>query len=91
VCTFRGNDTVKLIDDEKVKAKYMRLYRIIGPLMIVLPAVAAIFFITKDSESTIFFVETAAIWAFALFWLTKVRELKHHNVLPELRMLEQSD
>jgi len=91
VCTFRGKDTVKLIDDDNVKVKYLRLYRVIGPFMIVLPAVAAIFFILKDSDSTIFFVETVAIWAFALFWVTKVRELKHHNVLPELRMIEQSD
>jgi len=88
VCTYRGKDTVKLIDDAQVKRKYLRLYRFIGPLMIVLPVIAAIFFAITDSDSIIFFVETAAIWAFALFWLTKVMELKHHNVLPELRMLE---
>lgn len=90
VCTFRGKDTVKLIDDERVKNRYLNLYRFIGPLMIVLPAIAAIYFVNINSESTVFYVETAAIWAFALFWLTKVRELKHHNVLPELQMLEKS-
>lgn len=90
VCTFRGKDTVKLIDDEKIRKKYTRLYQIIGPLMIVLPAVSALFFLLADSESILFYVETAAIWAFALFWITKVRELKHHNVLPELQVLEKS-
>lgn len=88
VSTFRGKDTVNLIDDEKIRNKYLYLYRIIGPLMIVLPAIAVIYFVIKDSDSIIFFVESAAIWAFALFWLTKVRELKHHSVLPELQMLE---
>jgi len=88
VSTFRGSDTVELIDDEKIRKKYLNLYRVIGPMMIVLPALAAIFFLATDNESIIFFVETAAIWAFALFWLTKVRELKHHSVLPELQMLE---
>jgi len=88
VSTFRSKDTVELIVDEKVKNKYMKLYRYIGPLMITLPAIAAIYFVITDSDSIIFYVETAAIWAFALFWLFKVRELKHHNVLPEIRMLE---
>jgi len=89
VCTFRGKDTVALIDDERIRNKYLKLYRIIGPLMIVLPVLAALVFVIKDSDSTIFFVETAAIWSFALFWITKVRELNHHNVLPELHMLEK--
>jgi len=90
VSTFRGKDTVELIDDEQVKSKYLKLYRLIGPLMIVLPILAAVYFFTMGSESTVFYVETAAIWAFALFWLTKVRELKHHNVQPELQMLEKT-
>jgi len=88
VSTFRGNDTVELIEDDQIRKQYLRLYRCIGPLMIILPIVAAIFFVVKGSDSTIFFVETAAIFAFALFWLTKVKELKHHRILPELRMLE---
>lgn len=90
VCTFRGKDTVELIKDEKVRKKYIRLYRIIGPLMIVLPVLSAIDSLIRDSGSLVFFVETAAIWAFAIFWITKVRELRHHDVLPELQMLEKS-
>jgi len=89
VSTFRGKDTVELIEDENTKKRYLRLYQCIGPLMITMPLIAAVFFIIKGSDSTIFFVETAAIWAFALFWITKVAELKHHNILPELQMLEK--
>jgi len=89
VCSSRGKDTVELIEDEKVRKKYLKLYRFIGPMMIVLPAVSALYFCFKNSASTIFYVETVAIWVFAVFWLTKVMELKHHKILPELHALDK--
>lgn len=91
VCRFRGKDTVELIEDEQVRKKYFMLYRIIGPLIITLPTIAIVYsLLTKQTGVIVFCVEFAAIWAFALFWLVKVFELRHHRVLPELHVLKEN-
>lgn len=88
VCIFCGKYTVSLIKDENIRSRYINLYRVIGALMVILPVLAVVFTFNSAREYWIFIFEFAAIWVFAIFWLTKVKELKYHSLLLERKVLE---
>ena len=78
VCIFRSGDTLKLIEDLKARASYVRSYRVIGFVMWVFPLVVTVlqFFKVRPFGSyTVFFIEVAGIWTFAAYWLLKSREI----------------
>ena len=87
VCIYRGKDTVELIRDNKIRDKYFSIYRIIGFFMVALPllSVAIAFFVARGYWLFIF--EFAAIWVFAIFWLAKVKELEHHPIALERKII----
>jgi hypothetical protein len=94
VAIFRASETLALITDEDRKRAYQRIYGILGTAMLALPAIAAVlvsaFQIDLEEGSTktvVFFVESAAIYAFGLFWLVKSHEIhgtqKQQQARPE--------
>ncbi len=75
VCIFRAGDTLPLIKDETVRQRYFRTYRALGVAMLVLPLTAwALLTNVPDYTSVTFFVELAAIYVFAIYWVVKSRE-----------------
>jgi len=77
VCIWRSKDTLHLISDEKLRQGYARIYKILGILMLVLPAMiwAWLYFLPLK-KSVIFFIEAGSIYTFATYWLIKSNEAK---------------
>ena len=88
VCISCGKYTVALIEDEKTRRKYLNIYRVIGVLMVTLPILAVVFTFRSAGDYWIFIFEFAAIWVFALFWVTKVKELDHQRIPMEQLVVE---
>jgi len=94
VAVFRATDTLTLVKNPKRVKGYKATYRLLGGLMLALPAAAAILVSVfeygrpNDDSKVVFFIEFAAIWAFGLFWLVKSREIsrtqKEQEESPEL-------
>ena len=85
VSVFRAGDTLSLIDDPNRRARYHRLYMLLGMAMIVSPLAAVVFneFFAQSgtSSSKVFFVEAFGVWAFAAYWIVKSRELRESSVV----------
>lgn len=77
-----ADDTLHLIADQKVRQRYPQRYRALGRLMVLLPIMAFALSLVTNDRHAVFFAETAAIWAFALYWWTKSVEL--HGVRERL-------
>jgi hypothetical protein len=78
VCIFRSGDTLELIEDANVRDSYKRWYRVIGLVMWVFPLVVAVLEFLElhpFGTRTVFFIEVAGIWTFAVYWLLKSREI----------------
>jgi hypothetical protein len=83
VCLCRASDTLSLVRDTR-KAKRLRaIYRVLGIAMVVSPAVAFALTVAlrpgEGGRSLVFFVEAFAVWTFAVYWLTKSREMSETN------------
>jgi len=83
VVFFRARDTLQFLPpDEKtgedsLASTYRRRYQIIGVTMAISPIAAYVLNLLVGLETTfVFFLESAAIWAFAWFWYTKSKEMK---------------
>ncbi|GGY78594.1 hypothetical protein GCM10011613_24120 [Cellvibrio zantedeschiae] len=77
VCIWRANDTLHLIVDEKVRKSYARIYKLLGILMLVLPALVwAWLYYLPLKKSLIFFIEMGSVYTFATYWVLKSREAK---------------
>ena len=87
VCVFCGNETIALIENKKTRERYEKIYKGLGLLMVVFPILAVLFSFVAARDYLIFIVEFVAIWIFALFWLTKVMELRHHKLSPEQKII----
>jgi hypothetical protein len=76
VCLRCAPETLELSDDNKFKATFSRLYRIIGWSLIASPvlAVLASFFLNQFDKKQ-FFIETLGLLTFAAYWLVKSREM----------------
>ncbi|MFT7652077.1 MAG: hypothetical protein ACI9UU_001184, partial [Candidatus Azotimanducaceae bacterium] len=72
VCLTTADRTLFLIDDEASQRQYARTYKVLGILMILVPAGLILF--TQYSNKA-FFAETAGAWIFAYYWYLKTREL----------------
>ena len=77
VCIFCASATLSLVRESKRAARYRRLYKMLGWVMVISPVAAVIWseFVGLGS-STVFFVETFAVYAFAAYWLVKTIEIR---------------
>lgn len=77
VVWFRAADTLTLIRDTASQARYRRMYKIIGLVMLASPVTAFVWIsVLRKPSSFTFFMEAAGIWAFSLYWWVKSSELK---------------
>ena len=77
VCLFRSKDTLEILK-EPHRGRFKLGYRILGTLMIVLPAaVLAAHLLSPPGRSRfpVLLIEIAGIYVFATFWLVKSREI----------------
>jgi hypothetical protein len=79
VCLFRASDTLSLIRDARRARRLRAVYRALGVLMVVSPAIAAalsaILRSGANESSALFLVEAFAVLTFAAYWITKSREM----------------
>ena len=61
--------------DKGNKTLFKLIYRTLAVLMLALPLAAYGLVQFFDGKSTLYFVELAAIWTFAIYWLVRSREL----------------
>lgn len=74
VAIFLGDDTVQLLPTKRTRRLYKGVYVGLGIAMIGMPAAALL--LTHRSPSSLFWVETAALWVFALYWTVKTLECR---------------
>ncbi len=80
VCIFCASATLSLIKDENKRKRYHRLYRFLGSAMVATPILAAILSeLLQHRNSYIFFAEAAGVYAFAIYWWVKTREINETN------------
>ncbi|HQX53979.1 MAG TPA: hypothetical protein PLR25_28960 [Planctomycetaceae bacterium] len=80
VCIFCASDTLSLIEKGQRK-RYRLMYLTCGVLMVVLPLSAACLkFFAPLRDWTIFFVELAGIYVFAVYWLIKSYEISQTDL-----------
>jgi hypothetical protein len=71
-----ARDTLYPIQDERLRARYRRRYRLIGLVMLFSPVVALFFSgMVGGLHRYVYAFETVGIWSFAYYWWTKSREL----------------
>ena len=78
VCLFCSRDTLALLRDDARRARFKRLYAVLGTLMVVLPLAVVGYhgLFPREGENYVtFFVEVAAIYVFATFWVVKSKEI----------------
>ena len=76
VCVRCSRETLPLLNDEAMQARYRRIYRLLAALMLGSPLIAfAVNAVLRQYASRVFYVEAVGIVAFAAYWLTKSREL----------------
>jgi hypothetical protein len=75
VVWFCSSDTLPLLSPA-ARRHYRQLYGSVGGVMLLSPLTAYIVNAVNGSESYVFFIEVAGIWAFAAYWLIKGSELK---------------
>jgi hypothetical protein len=73
VSIFRAKDTLSLLHDDNLIARFRRTYRTLGVGMIISPLIAVA--LNFGGRSFTFFVEAAAVEMFAAYWLVKSYEL----------------
>lgn len=77
VCIRRSSDTLDTITPKSRQNFYKLLYKIIGSSMIVLPLLSALLLhLWGETQSIIFFVEFACVWAFGIYWIAKSIEIR---------------
>ena len=73
VSIFRATDTLSLLNDDNLIARFRRTYRALGIGMIISPLIAVV--LNFGGTSFTFYVEAAAVEMFAAYWLVKSYEL----------------
>lgn len=76
---FYGQETVASIPDPEQRRSYGRVYRLLVVLVLALPVAALLIAWLMDSTMALFLVETAALYAFATFWIVKTYELSRSH------------
>jgi hypothetical protein len=77
VSLFRSRDTIRLLRPER-RPRFARMYLWTGVAMVASPLVAVVLSYTLEGRlrAIVFWVETCAVWAFALYWLIKTGEMR---------------
>ena len=76
VCIFKASETLDLMKDKELAARYSRFYKILGFAMIILPLTAFLLLsVLGKIQYVIFLAEAAAVWVFGIFWVTKGKEI----------------
>ena len=76
VCIWLKNDTLVLIKDPDRKARYEKLYNLLGSLMIASPILAFVSMgVFRKHNSFTFFIEAWLLWVFAIYWIVKSKEI----------------
>lgn len=94
VCIFRAKDSLHLIRNPAVEAFYRRVYVVLGWLMIIAPAIAAVLgyfrqqIFGESENAVIFFVQSGAVWVFSAYWLVKTREFSRHTDRVEVTIVK---
>jgi hypothetical protein len=77
VAIFDSRSTLREVRDPTSQGRYRSWYGVTGGLMIVLPVLAAVLhYFLGRADTLTFWVEAAGIYAFAIYWSTKTRELR---------------
>ena len=80
VAILKGPETLTLMKDQERIKRYRRIYRTLGVVMILSPAVALISSIALEmwtkQKYVVVFAEWLAVWIFAIYWFFKSREMK---------------
>src|SRR5690606_20220505 len=82
---FYGQETIGSIPNAELQRSYRTGYRILVVLVLLFPALALLIAWLMDSTLWLFLVETAALYAFATFWIVKTYELSQSH--PETRVV----
>lgn len=77
VAIFLSSNTLHLIEDARVRRTLHVIYVALGIAMIVLPALS--WLLLAHDVHWMFWVETAAVEVFALYWLVKTWEFKRSD------------
>lgn len=71
------DDTLQYVDDAKIRARYRRLYRFLALAIVAVPvAVYVLRSLLGMAQTYVFFIELAATWVFAAYWMVKSIELQ---------------
>jgi hypothetical protein len=79
VCLFCSGKTLREVKDPVRRARYRRLYRGLGVLMVIAPLSASVATLLLAQSYTIIVAETFGVLAFGLYWLFKTLELEHSS------------
>lgn len=77
---FYGHETVSDLPNGALQRGYRVAYRAITVMVVVLPVIAFLLAWAVEPTATLFVVETAALFAFATFWIVKTYELSRSHV-----------
>lgn len=77
---FYGHETVSDLPGRLLQQRYRAVYRALTVMVLVLPVIAFLMAWAVEPSITLFVVETAALFAFATFWLVKTYELARSHV-----------
>jgi len=80
VSAICSRDTLDLIRDAKVRARYRKAYVGLAILMVVSPIAAYIFNFITSQHSLIYWAELFGIYAFALYWCVKTKEMSGPDI-----------
>lgn len=79
VSIFRSKDTLELLEDPALQAKFRWAYRWTGNLMWVLPVAAMLAYLGRDRFAgypVVFWLEGLGLWAFGAYWVVKTIEMR---------------
>lgn len=80
VSVFRAADTLSLVRDTRWARVLLRIYQVLGVMMLASPLVALVterILRPPGAEpSIVFFVQAFGVWTFAAYWLVKTLELR---------------
>lgn len=89
VALFQSGETVPELQDQAREQRYRNLYRLTSLLLVLSPVAAIIaHLLTQRYQALTYFLELFGIWAFALFWWIKSRELRESQA--ERRVLQDA-
>jgi hypothetical protein len=80
VSAICSRNTLVLIRDAKVRAKYRRTYIALAIAMIASPITAYIFNFVTSQRSPVYWAELFGIYAFAAYWCVKTKEMSGPDI-----------